>query len=937
MKKLPLNVVWFVCLALLGCLRSDAPTFCQEATTDLSSNPGRDLASKIEPWMATIRNSGSSYAIHGSGTLEIDGRSREVTLDIAYHNEQSFDFSIVESEYAVSIRRRQDSIAFAVPKHKVAFIGKGDCDATDHLAHGDLLKRLISSGTWISNYLDMALSSHPEDLCNAILFLTRGSFDLAANQCNLPDVGQVSFTEMAPSYRMKIQSKYGVMNLDLSKTLPPELPYDDWPDFKIKKIDRAEIERTLARGIRRALEVLAPSTQLTSPKMTDKRVPHGELRWIDGQRVVLLNGTPEEIGKAHGELLGEESMRCVDSVLHAFATAQTIATGKWFREELEIAYARLGPHIPERHKRETVALANALHQNSALMEAVNVFPELFHCSGFAVFGSATIDGKLYHGRVLDYMTTIGLQDAATTFIVSADEMIPFANVGYAGFIGSVSGMNTKQISLGEMGGRGEGAWDGVPMATLMRRALEECSTLDDVKKLWATSPRTCEYYYVFADGKDRSAVGVAATPESIQFVKPGESHPLLGEGIRDAVVLSAGSRLEELKRRVNDQHGKIDASVGQSLMCRPVAMSSNLHNVLFVPEDGVLYVANADHKKPAADRPYVKLNLNELVESIQKGPETSKKPERDATSRYEAKDTLHVDTTDCDEDTRECLAGLTWTPDEFEVTIEKSDGKHGDYTARFPSARPVGDPVNDLVAMEWYPVMDDQHRLLNAPAMVVVHESGRGMTVGRLIARWMAKKGLHAFMIQMPFYGDRRSGKDIPASNHIVSGIKQAIADVRRAKDAISAIPEVDDSRISLQGTSLGGFVAATTAGIDSAFHKTFILLAGGDLMGVLNNGRKDAAKFRAEFSKAGVTDLELRKLVDSIEPLRLASRIDAQNTWLYSGQYDDVVPLDNAIQLAKAANLPSSHHVRMLADHYTGVVFLPMIVQEMAEFAMAP
>ena len=77
-----------------------------------------------------------------------------------------------------------------------------------------------------------------------------------------------------------------------------------------------------------------------------------------------------------------------------------------------------------------------------------MFPELFHCSGFAVFGSATIDGKMYHGRVMDYMTTIGLQDAATTFIVEAKDQIPFANVGYAGFIGSVSGMNAKAISLG---------------------------------------------------------------------------------------------------------------------------------------------------------------------------------------------------------------------------------------------------------------------------------------------------------------------------------------------------------------------------------------------------------------------------------------------------------------------------------------------------------
>jgi hypothetical protein len=48
-------------------------------------------------------------------------------------------------------------------------------------------------------------------------------------------------------------------------------------------------------------------------------------------------------------------------------------------------------------------------------------------------------------------------------------------------------------------------------------------------------------------------------------------------------------------------------------MCRPVAMESNLHNVLFVPADGVLYVANANHELPAAERPYVKLDLNQLL------------------------------------------------------------------------------------------------------------------------------------------------------------------------------------------------------------------------------------------------------------------------------------------------------------------------------------
>lgn len=154
------------------------------------------------------------------------------------------------------------------------------------------------------------------------------------------------------------------------------------------------------------------------------------------------------------------------------------------------------------------------------------------------------------------------------------------------------------------------------MATLMRRALEECSTLEEVIALWETSPRTCEYYYVFADGKTNRSVGVAATPDSIQFVQPGEGHPLLGEGIKDAVVLSAGSRLETLRARVLERYGEIDDEVAQWLMSRPVAMSSNLHNVLFVPADRVFHVANATHRQPAADRPYVRLDLNQLLQSF---------------------------------------------------------------------------------------------------------------------------------------------------------------------------------------------------------------------------------------------------------------------------------------------------------------------------------
>lgn len=573
----------------------------------------RKLATELKPLLGVLAGQEKQSGISASIQTVIDGKAVPVEVRLIQFDNDSFDLDIAHTQYGVQIRRRLDGTAFALPHHKVVFIGHGKSDPNDHLEPRGVVSRLVSPASMASVYATLLTTGDASVFAPALTQLAQIKFDVEKLRWTAGE--RISF---------QLGDKEQLLNLTAGDTrvivsrakIGVPAAVDNWPGYSAVSISRPELERQLVRGVRRAGEILAPAPILTAPPQVGRRVDHGELRWIEGQRVVLLEGTPEEIGAAHGQLLQEEAIRCVDSVLYSFGTAQTIMTGRWFRHDLEQAYSRLVRHIPEDHKRETRALAASLGVDERLAEAVNVFPEMFHCSGFAVFGSATKDGKLYHGRVLDYMTTIGLQDAATTFVISPRGKIPFANVGYGGFIGSVSGMNTRAISLGEMGGRGEGKWDGVPMATLMRRALEECSTLDEVIDLWKTNPRTCEYYYVFADGKTNRAVGVAAYPESVEFIHPGESHPRLGDGIQDAVVLSAGSRLEELRRRVTTLHGKIDAPAAQWLMSRPVAMESNLHNVLFVPADGVLYVANADHQTPAAERPYVRLDLKELVQSM---------------------------------------------------------------------------------------------------------------------------------------------------------------------------------------------------------------------------------------------------------------------------------------------------------------------------------
>lgn len=297
---------------------------------------------------------------------------------------------------------------------------------------------------------------------------------------------------------------------------------------------------------------------------------------------------------------------------------------------------------------------------------------------------------------------------------------------------------------------------------------------------------------------------------------------------------------------------------------------------------------------------------------------------------FAAHDTLAIGQ-ESELDARNCLQNLAWEPSDFDVTLQTAAEHQGDLLVRFPSARPVGDLCNDLAAMEWYQARDAEGNALLAPAAVIVHESGSGMTVGRLIAKSLRSRGIHTFMLQLPYYGVRRDAQR-PHGEQLIEALCQSIVDARRARDAVAALPLVDTERISLQGTSLGGFVTATTAGLDRGYHSVFILLAGGDLAGVLTDGKKDAQEVRQAMMAGGMDEAAFRSMLNRIEPLRVAHRVDAQRTWLYSGSYDDVVPPRNSDLLATAANLPEDHHVRLLANHYSGIIFLPMISLQMSQ-----
>lgn len=375
------------------------------------------------------------------------------------------------------------------------------------------------------------------------------------------------------------------------------------------QVPGAELAAGVAEGIRILTELMVPS----QPKVEGvRRSGQGWMMTRNGHVQMSLKGNPYEIGHQHGSLDPEGVRQVCRRLVYGVGLLYSFKNGDWFPQAARELVERQRPFIAPVYFEEMNGLADGAGIPLELVQMANIFPEFFHCSGVALMGEATAGGELLHARVLDYMVGIGLQDHAAVMAISRPGANRFVTVGYVGFIGSVTGMNEKQVAIGEMGGKGEGDWDGIPMSLLIRQSLEDCDTLAEVETFMRTSPRTCEYFYLISDGKGPSAVGVAVTPSKFETFGPGVWNERLKEPVKDAILISGPGRYENLVKRVRAGYGSITHDDLIEIIKRPVAMKSNLHNVIFRPESLRLSVADATRGGMACDQPYRTYSWDDL-------------------------------------------------------------------------------------------------------------------------------------------------------------------------------------------------------------------------------------------------------------------------------------------------------------------------------------
>jgi len=252
------------------------------------------------------------------------------------------------------------------------------------------------------------------------------------------------------------------------------------------------------------------------------------------------------------------------------------------------------------------------------------------------------------------------------------------------------------------------------------------------------------------------------------------------------------------------------------------------------------------------------------------------------------------------------------------------------HALEFPS--PYVSPVegNNRVHCEYFLSGAEGRR----PAVIVLHILDGSFTVARIICQSLSGQGIHALMLKMPYYGERRPADEARLRKMtdnpeiLVDGVTQAIMDVRRAARWLGTRAEVEPNRIGLCGVSLGGFVAASAAGVDGHFPRVAVVLAGGDLAGLLMGQAKEVTKIRRYIEEGQWTLPRLKELLHPIDPLTYASRLKAADVLMINALDDKVVPPASARKLASA----SGARIRWYkASHYSMVLFLPAALKELS------
>ena len=406
-------------------------------------------------------------------------------------------------------------------------------------------------------------------------------------------------------------------------------------------------------------EVFRPGVLLKFRGLTDTHFSSGKAYPFDSQTsvssqdglpILKLYGPSYHQGFEEGRLLKKQIHKAVKEIFGYFERELPIPflNRLLIHAALDQAWQKMEPYLSYSEYLQIRGLARGADIPFRQLKRIHTLPEVYPtwCTNGAYWGKATAQGRLIAIRNLDWNRKIGIQRHAAVKWISTPGRQTYANIGYYGFTGVLSGMNDEGISVGQIGAMSrDETMKGVPMPFLLKRILAEAQSLDDARAIFERSPLTRGYNYVIADAVEKKAVAVETTAHHLAFFEdkdPKEqgvpyafsiedavfrADPALDPQIRDLQLASKGDpkkpglempaggayeiRYKKHGELILKNYGKIDPETAQHIALQ-VAPASNIQSVVYAFPD--FWVANAKDDLRAAETEFIHFDFKKLAD-----------------------------------------------------------------------------------------------------------------------------------------------------------------------------------------------------------------------------------------------------------------------------------------------------------------------------------
>jgi isopenicillin-N N-acyltransferase like protein len=259
----------------------------------------------------------------------------------------------------------------------------------------------------------------------------------------------------------------------------------------------------------------------------EARSDGAELKYINGLPVLLVSGTPEEIGRQKAVLTAETVKKIADYPRQLLEHSSRKDRAPKFREMSQL----LARQLPADYRAELRAFADHSGIDRDLGILANTLADIyrgsFSCSSLIVEPERSATGGPLFGRNLDFYT-LGLLDKYSLVTVHRPQgKHAFVSIGFPGLFGCISGMNDAGLALAvhEVFLAHDGAAifnpKGMPYAFCFRQILEQCTTVEEAEKLLRASERTTILSLAVCDR--RRSVVLEMTPQSVASRRASES------------------------------------------------------------------------------------------------------------------------------------------------------------------------------------------------------------------------------------------------------------------------------------------------------------------------------------------------------------------------------------------------------------------------------